>query len=209
MIGCLGVFGIQTTSFAAVLAAMGLAVGMALQGTLGNFAAGVMLLVFRPFKIGDAIKVAGHFGIVEELQLFTTNLKTPDNRRLVVPNGQVFGHVIENISYHDTRRVDVPVGVSYDVSIAETKKVLEKVVAKVDNVLEDPAPQIFLSELGGSSVDWQLRLWTKSENYWDVYQQIIQVAKDELDAAKIGIPYPQMDVHFDGQIAEALIKKAS
>ena len=142
IIGCLGVFGIQTASFAAVIAAIGLAIGLALQGTLSNFAAGVMLLVFRPFNVGDLINVAGQQGIVEQLQLFTTDLCTLDNRKLVVPNSQIFGHVIENITHHETRRVDIDVGVAYSADIDETRRVLETVPGQVEGVLQDPAPQI-------------------------------------------------------------------
>lgn len=196
-IGCLGVFGIETTSFAAGIAAMGLAVGMALQGTLGNFAAGVMLLIFRPFKIGDLIKTAGELGVVKEIELFTTQLDTADNRRLIIPNGAIFGKVIENISFHSTRRVDISVGTTYDGKTEDVRAVLERIPSQVDGVLKDPAPQIFLAELGGSSVDWKVRLWCNSADYWNVHQKAIQAIKHNLDEANIGIPYPQMDVHFD------------
>ena len=210
LLGCLGVFGIQTASFAAVIAALGLAIGLALQGTLSNFAAGVMLLVFRPYKIGDLINVAGQMGIVAELQLFTTNLKTLDNRSMVLPNSAVFGQTIENITKYDTRRVDVPVGVVYSADIEETRKVLEQVPGKVPDALTDPAPQIFLASLGASSVDWQVRIWCPTEKYWDVYQAMIMEIKRALDSAGLGIPFPQMDVHFDPGIAPpAPVKKAS
>jgi small conductance mechanosensitive channel len=207
VIGCLGVFGIQTASFAALIAALGLAIGLALQGTLSNFAAGVMLLVFRPFKVGDLINVAGQLGIVEELQLFTTDMKTLDNRKLVVPNGSVFGAVIENVGAHPTRRVDINVGIAYDADIDQSRQVLETVPGKVDDVLQDPPPQIFLKELGGSSVDWQVRLWCPTDKYWDVYQGGIRAIKMSLDEAKLGIPFPQTDIHLDADVVAALAGK--
>jgi small conductance mechanosensitive channel len=207
IIGCLGVFGIQTASFAAAIAAIGLAIGLALQGTLSNFAAGVMLLVFRPFKVGDLINVAGKLGIVEQLQLFTTDMKTLDNRKLVVPNGSVFGAVIENVGAHETRRVDIDVGIAYNADIDQSRQVLETVPGKVDDVLQDPPPQIFLKSLGGSSVDWQVRLWCPTPKYWDVYQGGIRAIKMSLDEAKIGIPFPQTDVHLDADVVAALAGK--
>ncbi|MBW2263417.1 MAG: mechanosensitive ion channel family protein, partial [Deltaproteobacteria bacterium] len=185
-------------SFAALIAAAGLAVGLAFQGTLSNFAAGVMLLVFRPFKVGDLVTTAGNLGIVQEIELFTTELSTLDNRKIVVPNGSIFGSVIENLTHNDTRRVDVPVGVEYSADVDETRKVLEAMIPSIPAVLEDPAPQVFLAELGASSVDWQVRVWCKTEDYWDVYQATIRAAKMALDEAKLGIPFPQMDVHLDG-----------
>lgn len=207
VIGCLGVFGIETASFAAVIAAGGLAVGLAFQGTLSNFAAGVMLIVFRPFKVGDVISVAGMVGAVEELELFTTELTTPDKRRLIIPNSAIFGATIENITHHETRRVDVPVGTDYGADIDETRKVLEEMAPKIPGVLSDPAPQIFLAGLGASSVDWQVRVWCKTSDYWDVLQATIRDTKVALDGAGIGIPFPQTDVHFDGDALAALGKK--
>ncbi len=201
-IGILGVFGIETASFAVVLGAAGLAIGMALQGTLGNFAAGVMLLVFRPFKIGDKINVAGVTGDVESLELFTTGMKTPEGHTLIVPNGKVFGDTITNFTAKGVRRVDVDVGVDYSYSCDEVRKVLETVPPKVECGLSDPAPQIFLNSLGGSSVDWQVRVWGKPGDYWTVYQEIIRHTKAALDEAEIGIPYPQMDVHLDGKLGD-------
>lgn len=204
IIGCLGVFGIQTASFAAAIAAIGLAIGLALQGTLSNFAAGVMLLVFRPFKVGDLINAAGQLGIVDQLQLFTTDMKTLDNRKLVVPNSAIFGSVIENITAETTRRVDVPVGVAYDADIDETRQVLEQVPGKIPDALPEPPPQIFLKELGASSVDWVVRIWCPTDKYWDVYQAIIRETKKALDGAKLSIPFPQTDVHLDPEVVAAL-----
>lgn len=197
IIGCLGVFGIQTASFAALIGAMGLALGLALQGTLGNFAAGVLLLVFRPFNSGDLVRVGDEVGKVVALELFTTTLNTPDNRVIIVPNGLVFNGVIENMTGNEVRRVDVAVGCDYSADIDKCREVLETVPPKVEAGLSDPAPQIFLKELGGSSVDWQVRVWAKPADYWTVYQSTIAETKKALDAAGIGIPFPQMDVHLE------------
>ena len=201
VLACLGVFGVNTTSFAAVLAAAGFAVGMALQGSLSNFASGVMLLIFRPFKVGDVVCVSGQTGKVDEIGLFTTTLDTADNRRLILPNGSVFGTPIENITHHDTRRVAVAVGVSYEADIDQTRSVLHSAAMGVPDHLEDPPPQIALMELGASSVDWQVRIWCKSSDYWAVREATTRAVKLALDGAGIGIPYPQMDVHVDGGIA--------
>lgn len=203
LLGCLGVFGIQTASFAAVIAAAGLAIGLAFQGTLSNFAAGVMLLVFRPFKVGDLVNVSGMLGIVSEIELFTTQLDTLDKRAIIIPNSKIFGDVIENITHHPIRRVDVPVGVEYGADIDQTRAVLDKAAQSVEGVLDDPPYQIFLKELGASSVDWQIRVWCKTEAYWDVYQATIRAAKMHLDEAGLGIPFPQVDVHFDSPEAAA------
>ena len=197
ILGLLGVFGIQTASFAAVIAAAGLAVGLAFQGTLSNFAAGVMLLVFRPFKVADVIKVAGQIGVVEAIALFTIELKTADNRKIIVPNSQVFGSTIDNYTFYPIRRVDVPVGIDYGVDIDRTREVLDKAAKSVEGVLAEPVHQIYIHQLGASSVDWQIRVWCNTPDYWTVYQAVIRAAKIELGAADIGIPFPQMDVHFD------------
>ena len=206
-LGCLGVFGIETTSFAAVLAAAGLAVGLAFQGTLSNFASGIMLLVFRPFKVDDFVDAGGVTGTVEEIELFTTEIKTPDNKRVIVPNSAIFGSTITNVTHYPTRRVGIDVGVDYGASTEETRKVLETVPGKIEGVLSDPAPQIFLKSLGASSVDWVVRVWCKTEDYWDVHQRTISATKLTLDEAKLGIPYPQMDVHLDAEAVDALRHK--
>lgn len=209
VLGCLGVFGIQTASFAALIAAAGLAIGLAFQGSLSNFASGVMLLVFRPFKVGDFVRLDGEMGFVKEIELFTTEMATTDNRRLIVPSSRIFGAKIENFTAYETRRVDVPVGVEYPADIDETRKVFEKVVAEVDKGHSEPAPQVFLSGLGDSSVDWVLRVWCKTSDYWSVYQSIIRDAKKSLENAKIGIPFPQMDLHLDDEVVKAISKKAA
>jgi small conductance mechanosensitive channel len=204
VVGCLGVFGIQTASFAAVIAAAGLAIGLAFQGTLSNFAAGVMLLVFRPFKVGDLVNLSGMVGVVEEIDLFTSALNTPDFRRIIIPNGQIVSNIIENLTNNDRRRVDIAVGVDYGADVDEVREVLEKCIEVVPKLLEDPEPQIFLSELGASSVDWQVRLWCDPSDYWDVHQAGIRAAKKALDEAGISIPFPQQDVHLDPEVLEAI-----
>ncbi len=204
VLGVLGVFGIETSSFAALIAAGGLAIGLAFQGTLSNFAAGVMLLVFRPFKVGDVVSAGGVTGKVVEIELFTCEFATPDNRRIIVPNSAIFGSTIENVTHHPTRRVDVSVGCDYGADIDQTRSVLESSVTEVPGVLSDPAPQIFLDSLGASSVDWQVRVWCKTEDYWDVRQAATRAVKVALDKAAIGIPFPQMDVHLDKDAVQAL-----
>ncbi len=195
LLGVLSRFGFDVSSFAAVLAAGGFAIGIALQGTLSNFAAGVMLLVFRPFRVNDYIKVAGVEGTVDEIDLFTTRLNSPDNRHFIVPNGQVFGSVIENNTRNEVRRVEVNVGVAYDADIRLTRRVLDDALAVIPGVVTKPAPQAFLLELGASSVNWQLRLWCQPQNYWEVRQRAIAAAKEALDLAGIQIPFPQLDLH--------------
>lgn len=202
-IAILGTLGIETTSFAAVLAAAGFAVGMALSGMLGNVAAGVMLLFFRPFKVGDAVNAGGTTGKVIEIGLFTTAFDTPDNRRIIVPNGSIFGGTIENISHHDTRRVAVSVGTEYGADIDKTREILMAAAKATPNILQDPEPAIVLSGLGGSSIDWSVRVWVNASDFWGVTDQLTRDVKVALDNAGIGIPFPQMDVHMDGKIAQA------
>jgi small conductance mechanosensitive channel len=204
VLGCLGVFGIQTASFAAVLAAAGFAVGMAFQGTLGNFAAGIMLLAFRPFKVGDFVEVNGETGTCEHIDLFTCEFRTLDNKKLIIPNGAVFGSTITNYTGYDTRRVDIDVGADYSASLDETRAVLEKAAASIPGMIQDPAPQVVLKALGGSSIDWQVRVWCKTEDYWDVWQATTRACKVSLDEAGIGIPFPQQDVHLDEAVVKAL-----
>lgn len=204
VLGCLGVFGIQTASFAAVLAAAGFAVGLAFQGTLGNFAAGIMLLVFRPFKVGDFVEVNDDTGVCEHIDLFTCEFRTLDNRKLIIPNSAVFGSTITNYTGYELRRVDVDVGAEYSASIDATRKALEASAATIPGIVTDPAPQVFLKSLGGSSVDWQVRVWCKTADYWDVWQATVRAAKLSLDEAGIGIPFPQQDVHLDEAVIHAL-----
>ena len=201
LIACLGVFGVETTSFAAVIGAAALAVGLALQGSLSNLSAGVMLLIFRPFKVGDMVSTAGQFGKIQEIGLFTTKMDTPDNRRIIVPNSAVFGATIENITYHPTRRVDVSVGVEYPADIDRTRQVLLEAAKALPDTLEEPPPQVILLSLGDSSVDWQVRVWTQTPKYWAVRDAATRAVKAALDQSGIGIPFPQMDVHVDSPAA--------
>jgi len=198
LIAALGIFGVQTTSFAAVLGAAGLAVGLAFQGSLSNFAAGVLLLVFRPFRIGDVINAAGMVGKVEGIGLFTTNLDTFDNRRLIVPNKAVFDGTIENITFHGTRRVDVEVGVEYGAPIDRTREVLEKVLAGAEGRIDEPESAVVLVGLGAHSVNWVLRIWCRADDFWAVKERVTRAVKLALDEAGIGIPFPQLDVHLNG-----------
>jgi len=196
-LAALSAFGVETTSFAAIIAAGGLAVGLALQGTLSSFAAGIMLLVFRPFKVGDSIRTAGASGTVDEISLFTTSLDTFDKRRVIIPNSAVVGANIENVSHHSRRRADVAVGTDYGADIDRTRTVLEEAVSGVSGALSDPAPQVVLAGLGGSSVEWEVRVWASSSELSAVKQATIRAVKLALDGAGIGIPFPQMDVHMD------------
>ena len=200
MVAILGYFGIQTASFAAVLAAGGFAIGMAFQGTLSNFSAGVMLLVFRPFKVGDIISVSGITGAVDEIELFTTHLNTPDNRRMIVPNSEIFGSTIENVSFHGVRRVDVAVGADYGADLDETRSVLEAAAATVQGRVEDRGVEAYLVGLGGSSVDWEARVWCDPDDYFAVKDALTRAVKIGLDNAGISIPFPQQDVHIDGSV---------
>jgi len=200
VITIMGIIGIETTSFAAVIAAVGFAIGMAMSGTIGNVAAGVMLLVFRPFKVGDVVSAAGITAKVEEIGLFTTTFDTPDMRRIIVPNGKIFGDTIENISHHSTRRADVSVGIDYAADIDTARQVLEKMLAETEGVLQDPAPVVYLTELGGSSVDFALRAWCAAPDFWAVKERVTRNAKYALDQAGIGIPFPQRDIHVPNGI---------
>ncbi|MFG0305543.1 MAG: mechanosensitive ion channel family protein [Phycisphaerales bacterium JB040] len=200
IITILGAFGVETASFAAVLASVGFAIGLALSGTVNNIAAGVMLLIFRPFKVGDVITTNSITAKVDEIGLFTTSLDTFDNRRFIVPNGEIANSVIENISHHSTRRADVSVGIEYSADIDTARRVLEKVLAETEGVLQDPAPVVYLTELGDSSVNFVLRSWCAAPDFWAVKERVTRGAKYALDNADIGIPFPQRDIHVPGGI---------
>jgi small conductance mechanosensitive channel len=195
VLGCVGMFGIDVTSFAAVIAAMGFAIGLAFQGTLSNFSSGIMLLIFRPFKVGDVVNVAGQTGKVYEIDLFSTMLDTPDNRRIILPNASVFGSTIENISHHDTRRVAVAVGTAYDADIDTARDVLLKAATGIEGILGDPEPAVVLTGLGASSIDWSVRVWVNAADFFPVTDALTRAVKYALDDAGIGIPFPQMDIY--------------
>ncbi len=201
VIAALAKFGVQTTSFVAVLGAAGLAVGLALQGSLANFAAGVLILLFRPFRIDDVIDVADTLGKVAEIGIFTTTINTPDNRKVIIPNAQVTGGTITNINAHDTRRVDLTAGIGYADDVGRAKEVLEGILAQHDKVLAEPESTVQVVELADSSVNFVVRPWVKTADYWDVYFDVTRSIKEEFDRQGISIPFPQQDVHMH-QVAE-------
>lgn len=196
VIAALNQLGIQTASFIALLAAAGLAIGLALQGSLANFAAGVLMIIFRPFKVGDYIEGAGIAGTVEEIQIFTTNLKTPDNKKIIIPNAKLTGDNIVNYSAKDIRRMDMIVGVSYEDDYDKVKAVLEDIIAKDGRIMGDPAPRIGILEFGDSSVNFAFRPWVKTAEYWDVFFDLTETIKKRFDEENISIPFPQRDVHL-------------
>lgn len=200
IMAALEVLNVQTTGLAAVIAGASLAIGLAFQGSLGNIAAGIMLLIFRPFRVGDVVKVADVTGKVDEIELFTTTLDTFDNRRFIIPNGEIFGNVIENITFHPTRRVDVPVGVDYSANIDATREALVAATGNVPLAIKDPAPIVFLDSFGDSSVNWVVRIWTNTPDFWNCKQELVRAIKMSLDEAGIGIPFPQRDVNFSGPL---------
>lgn len=195
VLAALNQIGVQTTSFIAIIGAAGLAIGFALQGSLSNFAAGIMMIVFRPFKVGDFIQGGGEAGTVEEIALFTTQLKTPDNKTIIVPNSKITGDNITNFSAKDTRRVDLVIGVSYQDDLKKVKEVLADILAKDERVLKDPAPTIGVVALGDSSIDFAVRPWVNAADYWGVYFDLLQGIKERFDKERISIPFPQRDIH--------------
>jgi len=196
LIAVLGLFGIQTTSLIAILGAAGLAIGLALQGTLSHFASGIMLLIFRPFRVGDVVDVGGTIGKVEEIGIFTTTLKSPDNIKITVPNSQIYGSTIKNMNGYETRRVDMVMGVSYDDDLALAMETMMRVIQEDTRVLAEPEPQIAVAELGDSSVNFVVRPWCKAEDYFGVKFDLTRRFKEELEAAGCSIPFPQRDVHL-------------
>lgn len=197
LLSVMSIFGVQTTSFAAVIGASALAVGLAFQGTLANFAAGVMLLMFRPFKVGDVVELCDVLGIVDEIDIFNTTMDTFDNRRVILPNGSVFGTTIINYSHHPKRRADVNVGTAYDADLDRVREVLQRAAERVEGRVDDPAPDVVLNELGDSSVEWQVRVWAPTADWLAVRQATVRSVKQHLDEAGIPIPFPQRDVHLD------------
>ena len=186
----LGSVGIGTTSFAAVLAAAGLAIGLALQGSLGNFAGGVLIMIFKPIKIGDLIEAQGEVGVVKEIEIFTTKLIGLSNKEIIIPNGSLSNGNIVNYSTEGTRRVDLVFGVGYDSDIKKTKEVFTQVLASHPKILKDPAPTIAVSELADSSINFVVRPWCTTADYWAVYFEVTENVKEALDSAGIEIPYP-------------------
>jgi small conductance mechanosensitive channel len=195
VISALGQLGVNTTSFAAIIGAAGLAIGFALQGSLGNFAAGVMLIIFRPFKAGDYVEAGGVAGVIQDVQIFATIICTTDNKEITVPNGSITSGSIVNYSTMPTRRVDMVFGIGYDDDIKQAKQILEDVVSADQRVLADPPPTIAVSELADSSVNFVVRPWVNSGDYWPVLFAITENVKLEFDKQGVSIPFPQTDVH--------------
>ena len=193
---------IKTTSFIAVLGAAGLAVGLALQGSLANFAAGVLMIIFRPFKVGDFVEAGGSKGSVVEISIFTTLLDTMDNKKVIVPNAKVMGDNITNYSANDTRRVDLTAGISYADDIDKARAAIQAAIAEIDGVLESPIPDIMVSEMADSSVNFAVRPWCRPADYWGVYFGVTEAIKKKFDAEGICIPFPQRDVHLYEHKAE-------
>ena len=203
LISVASMVGIETTSFVAVLGAAGLAVGLALQGTLQNFAGGALLLLFRPYEVGHLIQAQGHLGVVKEIQIFTTHLVTLDNKRAIIPNGSISNGDIINFTAENLLRVDLVIGVAYDADIKAAKQVLLDVMKKHDKVLSEPEPFVGVLELADSSVNLAVRPFARPEHYWDVYFDVYEQGKAALDAANITIPFPQRDVHLYRHDVEA------
>ncbi|MBN2398475.1 MAG: mechanosensitive ion channel [Deltaproteobacteria bacterium] len=196
VLAALAQLGIQTTSFIAVIGAAGLAVGLALQGSLSNFAAGFLILIFRPFKAGDYVEAGGVAGSIEKIQIFTTQLATPDNKTVIVPNSRIMGDTITNYSAKDTRRVDMVFGVSYADDIDTVRSLIRDVIDHDGRILKDPEPAIVVSSLGDSSVNFTVRVWVKTPDYWGVFFDTVEAVKKRFDAEGVSIPFPQTDVHF-------------
>jgi small conductance mechanosensitive channel len=196
LLAVLAQFGIETTSLIAVFGAAGLAIGLALQGTLSNVAAGVMLLIFRPFKVGDFVEAGGTAGTVKSITLFISELATPDNVQILVPNSQVWGTIVKNYSHHETRRVDLVMGIDYTDDIDKAQAVVERVVQADARVLADPAPLVVVGNLGESSVDLTIRVWCQSGDYWPLKFDLTKTLKQQFDAEQLTIPFPQRTIHM-------------
>ena len=195
VIAAIGKLGIETTSFAAVVASAGLAIGLALQGSLSNFAAGVLLILFKPFKVGHAIKVGGEIGTVVEIGLLATELKTPDNIKLLMPNSTIMSGPITNFSANPTRRIDLTIGVGYGDDLNKAQQLLLDLITGDERILKEPEPQVLVSNLGESSVDFVVRPWVNSSEFWSVKCELTKKIKETFDAEGINIPFPQRDVH--------------
>ena len=196
ILAALSQVGIQTTSFMAIIGAAGLAIGLALQGSLSNFASGFLIILFRPFKLGDYVEAGGVSGSISKISVFTTDINTVDNKKIIVPNAQIMNGTITNYTAEKTRRVDLTFGVGYEADINKVKDILNKIIKEHKLILKDPESFVRLGNLGDSSIDFTVRVWSKTEDYWTVHFDLIESAKEEFDKAKISIPYPQMDVHM-------------
>lgn len=202
IIAAAGQLGINTTSFLTIVGAAGLAIGLALKDSLSNFASGVMLIMFRPFKVGDFVNAGGATGTVVNISLFNTVLNTPDNQRVIVPNSAITSAVITNVTANDTRRVDLVIGISYDDDIRKAKQILTTIINEDKRILDDPAPKVAVLALADSSVNFAVRPWVKTTEYWAVYFDLVEKIKLTFDKEGITIPYPQRDVHIYNQTAE-------
>lgn len=190
-------FGIETTSFIAIFSALAFAVGLALQGSLGHFASGVLILTFKPYRVGEAVKIAGEIGVVEEIQMFNTILASPDNKRVIIPNGVVTSGIITNISGQPTRRVDMSFGIGYSDDIDRARTIIQEVADSCPQVLTDKPVAILVNELADSSVNFAVRPWCNSADYWVVYHYFMENVKKQFDQQGVSIPFPQMDVHLE------------
>lgn len=199
VISIMTMVGIQMTSFIAILGAAGLALGMALSGTLQNFAGGVMVLTFKPYKVGDYIQALGHSGTVKEIQIFNTILNTPDNRIIIIPNGKIYSESIVNFSQEEERRVDLTFGIGYDDDLDKARNIINEIISNNEFILKDPQSFIGLIELGDSSVNLVVRVWVKAPNYWNVFFGMNETVFKEFNKQGINIPYPQMDIHLKNQ----------
>jgi small conductance mechanosensitive channel len=195
-VSVISMIGVETTSLIAMLGAMGLAIGLALQGSLANFAGGVLILFFQPYKVGDVIEAQSFVGVIKEIQIFNTIMLTLDNQRVIIPNGIMSNDCIKNVFAEDTRRVDMVFGVSYTDDVAKVRSVLQEVISKDNRILADPGPDIFLAEHGDSSINWKVRVWVESADYWPVYFAMHEEVKLAFDREQISIPFPQRDVHL-------------
>lgn len=196
ILAALSQLGIQTTSFMAVIGAAGLAIGLALQGSLSNFAAGFLIILFRPFKMGDYVDAGGQSGSISKITIFTTEFHSVDNKKIVVPNSKIMNNNIINYTAEDTRRVDLSFGVGYESDVKKVHEIIDSVIAKHDLILKDPPPFVRLGKLNDSSLDFTVRVWVKTADYWTVHFDLIETVKEEFDKNEINIPFPQMDVHI-------------
>ncbi|MGK0179627.1 MAG: small conductance mechanosensitive channel [Nitrospinales bacterium] len=196
VISVVGILGVETTSFIAILGAAGLAIGLAFQNSLGNFAGSFLILAFKPFKTGDLVELDGRLGVVKEIQMFCTIITTPDNKTVILPNGPVANGTIVNLSHESIKRIDLTFGIGYSDNIEEAKKALQRVIDADSRILKEPSSMVAVSSLGDSSVNFVFRVWVKTEEYWAVYFTMMEQVKLELDRKEISIPFPQRDVHL-------------